>query len=118
MILFFRPDVQIKRENSDSDFSPPRRIKQEPDSDASPPRNRIKNDSDCSPPRIRIKNEPDSDESPPRKNQKTTLDGKKAGLQDAKSLKDEMNIIKQKEKKMFEKVSLKFKLLALLYGLE
>ena len=33
-----------------------------------------------------------------------TLDGKKAGLQDAKSVKEELMKLKQKEKRTFEKV--------------
>ena len=37
---------------------------------------------------------------------KKTLDGKKAGLQDAKSLKEELSKLKEKEKKMFDKVSI------------
>ena len=44
------------------------------------------------------------DLSPPR--MKKTLDGKKAGLQDAKSLKEELSKLKEKEKKMFDKVSI------------
>ena len=55
-----------------------------------------------SPPRIKRENS-DDDLSPPR--MKKTLDGKKAGLQDAKSLKEELSKLKEKEKKMFDKVS-------------
>ena len=47
-----------------------------------------------SPPRIKKEND-DDDLSPPRL--KKTLDGKKAGLQDAKSLKEELSQIKEKE---------------------
>ena len=79
-----------RRNNSDSDISPPRRIKEEQDSDMSPPRIKKENDDD--------------DLSPPRL--KKTLDGKKAGLQDAKSLKEELSLIKEKERKMFQKVRL------------
>lgn len=44
--------------------------------------------------------------SPPRQSlAKKTLDGKKAGLQDAKSLKNELDMIKDKERKMFSKLS-------------
>ena len=89
---------------SDSDASPPRRnIKEEADSDASPPRKRLRdddNDSDMSPPR---KNNSDSDASPPR--MKKTLDGKKAGLQNAKDLKEELMALKRREKKMMEGLS-------------
>ena len=41
--------------------------------------------------------------SPPRA--KKTLDGKKAGLQDAKSLRSEMDDLKKREKDKFGKVS-------------
>ena len=98
----------IFRRRDDSDNSPPRKtIKKEVDSDISPPRQQIKQeiDSDNSPPRIKreinIKTEPDM--SPPRA--KKTLDGKKAGLQDAKSLRSEMDDLKKREKDRFGKVS-------------
>jgi pre-mRNA-splicing factor CWC26 len=102
----------VRRSRHDSDASPPRRIKQEVDDDLSPPRQfkQEPNDSDSSPPR-RIKTEPDDDGdlSPPRASASSglmskTLDGKKAGLQDAKSLKEELMKLKQKEKQTFEKV--------------
>jgi len=90
-----------RQRKSDSDASPPRRnIKEEADSDASPPRKRARdndNDSDMSPPR---KNNSDSDASPPRMRQ--TLDGKKAGLQNARDLKDELLALKRREKKMID----------------
>lgn len=73
----------MKRE--DSDESPPRKVKRE-DSDESPPR--------------KVKRE-DSDESPPRKSDsrmKKTLDGKRAGLQSAKGLKEEMLSFREREK--------------------
>ena len=60
-------------------------------------------DSDISPPRI--KQEPDDDLSPPRKLMKTTLDGKKAGLQDARSMKVENEERRKKESKMLDGVS-------------
>ena len=88
-----------RRNDSDSDASPPRRnIKQEEDSDVSPPRKKARDDdSDMSPPR---KGGSDSDASPPR--MKKTLDGKKAGLQNARDLKDELAALKRREKKMME----------------
>ena len=88
-----------RQRKSDSDASPPRRnIKEEADSDASPPRKRARDDdSDMSPPR---KNNSDSDASPPR--MKQTLDGKKAGLQNARDLKDELLALKRREKKMMD----------------
>merc|ERR1712096_387353 len=66
----------------------------------SPPRKVGRADSDESPPR-KVKRE-DSDESPPRKGDfkqmKKTLDGKRAGLQSAKGLKEEMLSFRQREK--------------------
>ena len=89
-----------RRRNDDSDASPPRRIKSEPDSDASPPRKRPKDDdSDMSPPR----RGDDSDASPPR--MKKTLDGKKAGLQNAKDLKDELAELRRREKRALDGLS-------------
>jgi pre-mRNA-splicing factor CWC26 len=112
------PSRRTLREDSDSDISPTRKrnrenefqIKQEIDDDLSPPR-QIKEepDSDTSPPR-RIKEEADSDLSPPRPSSSgassKTLGGKKAGLQDAKSMKEEMLKLKKKEKQTFEKVTI------------
>ncbi|XP_040563562.1 uncharacterized protein [Lepeophtheirus salmonis] len=106
---------RIKKEPTDhDDLSPPRKIKQEPDSDASPPRRcPIKEElsSDASPPRRSMKQEKrtyDSDESPPRNKSNLvskTLDGKKAGLQDGKTLKREMDEIRNKERTTFSKLS-------------
>merc|ERR1719394_1599039 len=45
----------------------------------------------------------DSDASPPR--MKKTLDGKKAGLQNAKDLKDELAELKKRERKAMERLS-------------
>ena len=91
----------------DSDNSPPRKsIKTEVDSDISPPRNiKTEEDSDISPPRI--KQEPEGDLSPPRRGMSKTLDGKKAGLQNAKMLKQELDTHKRKENDSFSKVSTK-----------
>merc|ERR1719209_2099625 len=99
-----------KRKDSDSDASPPRkRVKDEPDSDASPPRRiRRGSDSDLSPARRGGNGGSDSDLSPPRvgegmgKGVKKTLDGKKAGLQNARDLKEELRMIKDKERKKME----------------
>merc|ERR1711915_647984 len=89
-----------RRGKDDSDASPPRKIKSEPDSDASPPRKRPKDDdSDMSPPR----RGDDSDASPQR--MKKTLDGKKAGLQNAKDLKDELAELRKREKKALDGLS-------------
>lgn len=87
---------------ADSDVSPLRKRTKGSDSDNSPPRARKKgSDSDISPPR-KGRNS-DSDISPPR--MKKTLDGKKAGLQNAMDLKDELIMIRQKEKRMMEGLS-------------
>ena len=59
-------------------------------------------DSEISPPRVKRENNSDNDLSPPH--MKKTLDGKKAGLQDAKSLKAELTQLKEKERNMFDKV--------------
>ena len=66
---------------------------------------KIEEDSDISPPRI--KQEPEEDLSPPRKGMSKTLDGKKAGLQNAKMLKSELESHKRKEHESFSKVSTK-----------
>jgi len=111
--------------DSDSDQSPPRRssatkVKDEPDSDISPPRRRRNSsDSDLSPPRKGGKGNSDSDLSPPRKKSgeggsdsdmspprmQKTLDGKKAGLQHARDLKEELEIIRKKERKKLDGLS-------------
>lgn len=55
---------------------------------------------------VDVKEEPDM--SPPRKDkdsQAKTLGGKKAGLQNAKAMKLELQQLKEKEKKQFETVS-------------
>jgi pre-mRNA-splicing factor CWC26 len=46
----------------------------------------------------------DSDQSPPRDQMSKTLGGKKAGLQDAKAMKEEMLKLKKKERDTFDKV--------------
>ena len=77
-----------RNDKDDSDVSPPRRKMKDSDSDMSPPRRGARSDSDASPPRM-----------------KKTLDGKKAGLQNAKDLKDELAELKRREKKMYEGLS-------------
>merc|ERR1712096_255443 len=94
--------LQRNKQGSDSDVSPPRKRTKGSDSDMSPPRARNQgNDSDISPPR-KGRNS-DSDISPPR--MKQTLDGKKAGLQNARDLKDELIMIRQKEKRRIDGLS-------------
>ena len=117
------------RQENDSDNSPPRRSKpraeadrtrkNNSDSDNSPPRQRNRDtrnseqnsDSDNSPPRRgHTKQKSDSDNSPPRVKDKSslmkkTLDGKKAGLQNAKALRSEMDNIRNEERKRMEGLS-------------
>ncbi|XP_035699250.1 BUD13 homolog [Branchiostoma floridae] len=110
-----------RRHDSDDDLSPPRR-RADADEDLSPPRRRQRHDSDSdlSPPRP---SRADSDQSPPRqkpsdgrrkdKQQRksdqlemgTGLSGKRAGLQDAQSLREEAKMIKAKEKAMFDRMN-------------
>ena len=91
-------DASPPRINENSDASPPRKHRSDHDSDISVPRRGGKeSDSDVSPPRKRSGANVDSDESPPR--MAKTLDGKKAGLQNAKELKDELKKHREKEKK-------------------
>merc|ERR1712218_435905 len=107
--------------NSDSDASPPRKkvkSKNQSDSDFSPPRqgrnnntSNLEGDSDNSPPRDRPnRKQSDSDNSPNRVKThsslaKTTLDGKKAGLQNASSLKSEMDVLRGEEKRRLNALS-------------
>ena len=110
----------LSNNHSDSDFSPPRQSRakntstMQEDSDNSPPRSKHKkkqSDSDNSPPRARPnRKQSDSDNSPPRaKNNsplaKKTLDGKKAGLQNASSLKSEMDKSRGEEKRRLDALS-------------
>lgn len=99
-------------DQNDSDNSPPRqKVKRSPNrqSDINSNSN-LQDDSDNSPPRTKNVRATDSDNSPPRaKNNssvtKKTLDGKKAGLQTATSLKSEMDLLRGKEKKRLEDLS-------------
>ncbi|TRY77773.1 hypothetical protein TCAL_07853 [Tigriopus californicus] len=121
-----RARVEIKTEAED--LSPPRRRapdhSRERAEDLSPPRRRPLDDyrdggPDLSPPRRKVKVEAE-DLSPPRRRIKTeeaeptiavdgalsqTLDGKKAGLQNAKALKHELSTLRAKERAMFETLS-------------
>merc|ERR1712203_736119 len=119
-----KDDIRRKHNNKeyDSDQSPVRvkskkHKETKSDSDNSPPRKgsrtsnlKSQDDSDNSPPRTKIKKEySDSDNSPPRTTNpnKKTLDGKKAGLQTASSLKSEMTELREKEKKRLASLSSK-----------
>ncbi|XP_041373734.1 BUD13 homolog [Gigantopelta aegis] len=114
-----------KRHNSDSDQSPPRRKRHNSDSDQSPPRRKKPHsDSDQSPPR-RKRRHSDSDQSPPRKSKSVketdkkdrrkaelgntkkpskTLSGAKAGLQSARDMKQEAEVIRKREEEAFKKI--------------
>ena len=108
------PSRRRHQKGSDSDASPPRRRKQ--DSNMSPPRRQQKEDSDASPPRRSRQDNSDSDASPPRRKERSskspepsekmtkTLDGKRAGLQVAKSLRSELDSIRQQEQEKFSQV--------------
>ncbi|XP_065335190.1 BUD13 homolog [Cloeon dipterum] len=106
--------------NSDSDFSPPRRqqssssksgknvpitIRGDSDSDLSPPRLKIEPPSPSSSSRrqralpVKIKQEPADPEAP------KTLEGKRAGLQDARTLKAEMELLRKQEKEQFQNMA-------------
>ncbi|XP_055624835.1 BUD13 homolog [Toxorhynchites rutilus septentrionalis] len=113
---------QESRRRSDSDESPPRRVTIKQERNASPVRSRA---SEI--PTRQIKQEPiDSDESPPRKPSKssrhesrsrsrdraissgrmvTTLEGKRAGLQDARDLRVENERFRERENELFDSMS-------------
>lgn len=118
-----------RRRRKDSDQSPPRRqspVRRRRDSDQSPPRRRRSSSGErkprrdqSSPPRNRFKKETErksrwAKESPKRSlspppthkpKSGKTLDGKKAGLQDAQSLKKESDERRRQEHDLFEKMS-------------
>ncbi|KXJ82254.1 hypothetical protein RP20_CCG014825 [Aedes albopictus] len=102
---------RVKQEPPDSDESPPRRGKnRSPDSDQSPPR-RVKREPDSSPSRVRIKRERRSESpragpsSSSSRKMTTTLDGKRAGLQDARALKEETEKFRRREAELFDRMS-------------
>lgn len=106
--------TRIKQEPVDSDESPPRRPNQSQrrsrsrDSDQSPPRRDRRNRR--SPDLVRVKREPRDDEAeagPSSSSGKMakTLDGKRAGLQDARTLKVENEKFRHQENEIFEKMS-------------
>ncbi|KAH8344562.1 hypothetical protein KR067_005554 [Drosophila pandora] len=118
-----------RRRRKDSDQSPPIRqspVRRRRDSDQSPPRRRRSSSGErkprrdqSSPPRNRFKKETErksrwAKESPKRSlspppthkpKSSKTLDGKKAGLQDAQSLKKESDERRRQEHDLFEKMS-------------
>ncbi|KAI9557575.1 hypothetical protein GHT06_017403 [Daphnia sinensis] len=118
------PRKRHDSDNCDSDQSPPRkrhdsddsdkshRKHDNPDDDLSPPRR--KKHIDSSPPR-RIKRDPDGDLSPVRPNTSAsrngvsekltkTLDGKMAGLQTGRALREETEELRKREEEAFRKM--------------
>ncbi|CAH2098756.1 unnamed protein product [Euphydryas editha] len=129
-----KQDRRTDKYDNDSDASPPRRDRSknyndrriekryENDSDASLPRrnmnknyndrrtDKYEDDSDASPPRRdRSKNngrDYRNDEPPPtNKKMEKTLEGKKAGLQDAKQLKEENQAFRRREDEAFKNMT-------------
>ncbi|KAI5743647.1 hypothetical protein M8J77_020636 [Diaphorina citri] len=111
------------RRNSDSDLSPPRRKSRKDEKPSNKYKSNQSSDSDLSPPRKSRKAEKasniqrswrnggsDSDLSPPRRQSgdknkmKKTLDGKQAGLQDAKQLVQENQEFKRREDELFRQM--------------
>ncbi|XP_022115901.2 BUD13 homolog [Pieris rapae] len=94
--------------SDNSDLSPPRKVQrhgEHSDSDLSPPRkNKKNNDSDISPHRDKRK---DFQNSPPPSNKKMakTLEGKMAGLQDAKQLRQENESFRRRENEAYSKLT-------------
>ncbi|XP_035784748.1 BUD13 homolog [Anopheles albimanus] len=115
------PPVRIKQEpQSDSDLSPPRASARRRDSDESPPRRgtarrRSKSPAVRKPHMPVVVKEERSSRSPSNRRSPSpvagpsrmtkTLDGKRAGLQDARAVRDENERFRQREKETFEKMS-------------
>ncbi|XP_050091144.1 BUD13 homolog [Anopheles aquasalis] len=115
------PPVRIKQEpQSDSDLSPPRAAVRRRDSDESPPRRgttrrRSKSPAVRKPHRPVLVKEERSSRSPSNRRSPSpeagpsrmtkTLDGKRAGLQEASAVREENERFRQREKEMFEKMS-------------
>ncbi|XP_062559610.1 BUD13 homolog [Armigeres subalbatus] len=95
---------KVKQEPSDSDESPPRRRQRSPSSDQSPPR-RVKREHDHSSRRIKSERRSESPQPGPSRKMTTTLDGKRAGLQDARALKEETEKFRRRETELFDNMS-------------
>uniref|UniRef100_A0A182IJX0 BUD13 homolog n=1 Tax=Anopheles atroparvus TaxID=41427 RepID=A0A182IJX0_ANOAO len=103
------PSVRGKQEmnRSDSDLSPPRKSDRtgRRDPDESPPRRR----RPAPPVRIKEERRSSGDESPPRDattgRMTKTLEGKRAGLQDARALREENEKHKRREREAFEQMA-------------
>ncbi|CAG5059799.1 unnamed protein product [Parnassius apollo] len=111
-----KPKKVDRSKNYDSDLSPPRKSRKDSPSRRSPEKNKRKHDSDSdlSPPRKshnskreEERNYKRSSESPPPSNKKMakTLEGKKAGLQDAEQLRQENEAFKRREEEAFSKLA-------------
>lgn len=111
---------RMKRRSDDSDLSPPRKHSRKRESSSSikhsiDTKRKYNSDSDVSPPRRKKENsvsERDaryrqSSNSPPPSNKKMakTLEGKKAGLQDAKQLRHENEDFRKKEEQVFSRMT-------------
>nr|XP_040231853.2 BUD13 homolog [Anopheles coluzzii] len=99
------PPVRIKQErkSSDSDLSPPRKSTRPHDRESPPRRNQLAEQR-------RIKQEPRSPSTSasrhaPAEKMAKTLDGKRAGLQDAKSLREENEQHRAREREALMKLS-------------
>ncbi|XP_049545568.1 BUD13 homolog [Anopheles darlingi] len=115
------PPVRIKQEpQSDSDLSPPRASARRRDSDESPPRRgttrrRSKSPALRKPHKPVLMKDERSSRSPSNRRSPSpvagssrmtkTLDGKRAGLQEARAVREENERFRQREKEMFEKMS-------------
>ncbi|XP_041782445.1 BUD13 homolog [Anopheles merus] len=105
------PPVRIKQErkSSDSDLSPPRKSTRPQDRDSPPRSNRTREPSQLVEQRS-IKREPRSPSTSvsrhaPAEKMAKTLDGKRAGLQDAKSLREENEQHRAREREALMKLS-------------
>uniref|UniRef100_A0A182KA45 BUD13 homolog n=1 Tax=Anopheles christyi TaxID=43041 RepID=A0A182KA45_9DIPT len=109
------PPVRIKQErkSSDSDLSPPRKSTARSARDESPPRRKRspRGHRQCEPSQLeqRIKQEPRSPSTSrrhdPTEKMTKTLDGKRAGLQDAKSLREENEKHRAREREALMKLT-------------
>ncbi|XP_026324551.1 BUD13 homolog [Hyposmocoma kahamanoa] len=101
-----------KRKSPDSDLSPPRKNKSKRRSPSprkakrSPARKRKDSGSDVSPPRKADQRYGRTSDSPPPSNKRMarTLEGKVAGLQDAKQLREENEAFRRREDEAFRKM--------------
>lgn len=99
---------RVKQEPPDSDESPPRRTRRRsPSSDQSPPRRVTKREPASPPVRVKRERRSESPRAGPSTSRKmtTTLDGKRAGLQDARALKEETEKFRRRETELFDRMS-------------